>query len=248
MLPVVRHVAIALLFSLALAACSNPLAPPPTPTDGSKTGEEAYPAPNITTTAGTTATVAPGGYPPPGTTPTTAGQAPTVTVNPYPGPATATTAPGQPTATTVVGQPGPTAVPGPLVGPEWTILYSGDLNADGRADVVAYKASSVVPANTFTQPGFTNYKGAASTIVIVQADSAGRPQVMAEFTPQTVKSTAGTLATLSPAPAAFMVSVTPGARPLISVLEINASGATYRAAIGLVWSGSSYALFSGFGK
>lgn len=164
--------------------------------------------------------------------------------------------PGPGTPTAIVAQPAPTLAPAPvvapaasaaLVGPEWTILASGDLNGDKIADLVGIKlAQGVVPDATFTQPGFSVYKGPASEIVIVQAGGDGKPQIQAILTGGGLSAAGVGLASFSGA-AGYMVSVTPGVRPLVSILPINQAGAPLGRAVGLEWTGSGYALF-GRGK
>jgi hypothetical protein len=174
---------------------------------------------------------------------------------PYPAPGTAVVPTALiptagPVATTA---PGPIVVPapgGPLVGPEWTVLYQKDLNADGKADVVAVKlASGITPGATFKQPGFSAYKGPVLEMVIVQAGANGNPEIQASLTKSGL-SVGGVLLTSFNSPAAYMVNVTPGARPLVSIWAINAAGAPQGNLVGLEWNGiqGAYMLFGGLAK
>jgi len=155
-----------------------------------------------------------------------------------------------PVATTA---PGPITVPAPggqLVGPEWTILYQKDLNADGKSDVVGVKlASGITPDGTFKQPGFSAYKGPVLELVIVQDGSDGKPQILANLTKSGLTVGGVVLANFSN-PAAYMVSVTPGARPLVSIWAINAAGAPQGKLVGLEWNSvqGAYMLFGGLAK
>lgn len=161
----------------------------------------------------------------------------------------ATIAPG---ATAVPGSaPVPAAVPTSvarsLVGPEWTLLYAGDLNADSRADVVAIKLAQGVTADaTFRQPGYSAYKGPASEMVIVQAGDDGKPQVLLTLAGGRVQAGSNTVASVDGA-AAYMVNVTPGAQPLITIWGISAAGKPVGSAVGIEWN-NGYGLFGGLRK
>lgn len=171
----------------------------------------------------------------------------------YPAPGTPAVPTAAPPTTAPAATTAPIIVPaagGPLVGPEWTILYQRDLNADGQADVVAVKlASGITPDATFRQPGFSAYKGPVLEMVVVQAGSDGRPQVQASLSKGSLNSGGVSLAGFSN-PAAYMVSVTPGARPLVSIWAINTAGAPQGKLVGLEWNGAqrAYVLFGGLSK
>ncbi len=149
----------------------------------------------------------------------------------------------------------PTLAPGSesLVGPEWTIAYSGDLNADGRADVVAYKPGGVTPGPAFSRPGYTGYIGSVSEAVIVQADTAGRPQVLVRLSRSGI--TIGQQGAISfpPSndarnnPAAIMLLIDTTQPPAVAALPINSSGEPYTQAAGVRWNRSraAYELISG---
>jgi hypothetical protein len=178
-------------------------------------------------------------------TPIGDGKAPAAgTAYPAPG-STATVAP-----TTGATAAAPTVAPPPagsgsqsLVGSEWTLLASGDLNGDTKADVVAIKLTQgVTPDASFRQPPYSAYKGPASEMVIVQAGDDGRPQIQTVLTGGGLS--AGGVGLLSFGSAAgYMVYVTPGASPLVSIRAINAAGTPLGATAGLVWNGSRYALY-----
>jgi hypothetical protein len=162
--------------------------------------------------------------------------------------------------TAIEAQPAPAATPVPapaagqvaapgaaLVGPEWTILASGDLNGDSAGDVVGVKLIPNLTGDaTFKQPQYAAYKGPASEVVIVQAGADGKPQIQAIVTGGGLSVAGTTLATFAGA-AGYMVSITPGNRPVLSIQAITAAGAPSGRPIGLEWTGSGYALF-GRGK
>jgi hypothetical protein len=137
-----------------------------------------------------------------------------------------------------------------LVGTEWTLLYQKDLNVDGQADVVGVKlASGVTPDAMFKQAGYSIYKGPVAELVIVQAGSDGKPQIQASVTKGVLTVGGVVLADFSN-PAAYMVSVTPGSRPLVSIWAINAAGVTQGKLVGLEWNSAqgTYVLFGGLAK
>ncbi len=181
-------------------------------------------------------------------------------VTAYPAPATTVAPTTSAPATVVPTVPPPpatrpTLAPGAesLVGPEWTIAYSGDLNTDGRADVVAYKPGGVTPGPTFSRPGYTGYIGSVSEAVIVQADAAGRPQVLVSLSRSGI--TIGQRGAISfpPSndarnnPVAIMLLIDTTQPPTIAALPINSSGEPYTQAAGVRWNRSraAYELISG---
>ncbi len=149
----------------------------------------------------------------------------------------------------------PTLAPGAesLVGPEWMIAYSGDLNADGRADVVAYKPGGVTPGPAFSRPGYTGYIGSVSEAVIVQADTAGRPQVLVRLSRSGIMIGQQVATSFPPSndarnnPAAIMLLIDTTQPPAIAALPINSSGEPYTQAAGVRWNRSraAYELISG---
>jgi hypothetical protein len=217
-----RRFALVAVCALGLTACSlNPFASEPSPIPTASDGRAGQPLPADA-------------YPGPGT----------ATV-----PAATTVAPA-PQPTTAAAQPTAPAGQQPLVGPEWTILASGDLNADGRPDVVGIKlAQGVTPDATFRQPGYAAYKGPAAEMVIVQAGGDGRPQIQTALTRTALSSGSGTLASFSGA-SGFMVNVTPGTRPLVTIWPLSSAGAPLGRAVALEWSSAAatYVLFAGAAK
>lgn len=143
----------------------------------------------------------------------------------------------------------PTLAPGAdsLVGPEWTIAYSGDLNADGRADVVAYKPASVTPGPTFNRPGYTAYIGSVSEAVIVQADAAGRPQTLVRLSRSGIVIGPRMAVRFPPSneawnnPVAIMLLIETTQPPVIAALPINSNGEPYTQAAGVRWNRRSAA-------
>jgi len=82
----------------------------------------------------------------------------------------ATAAPSSPAARST-----PAALPA-LVGPEWTILTTGDFDRNGRADVVAYKPAPVFPR--VPGSGLPDTFGAAALeLVVVERTADGTPWV-----------------------------------------------------------------------
>ena len=183
----------------------------------------------------------------------------TVIVQTPPG---ATALPGAPDSTAVVpqatglpGQPIPPANPGAagqnsaLVGAEWTILYQGDLNSDGAADVVAYKPAPITLDAAFKQPAYAAYRGPIDALVIVQANPAGQPYIQAEISRVLLRSAGNTITGFAGA-SAHMVLISPGSQPLISLQQVGANGQPLGKPLGLNWDTATgrYAIFTGLSK
>jgi hypothetical protein len=166
-------------------------------------------------------------------------------------------APAEPTAapTALPVAPAPTIAPVPaaaaaqaLVGSEWTILASGDLNGDKVADVVGVKLSqAITPDATFKQPGYSAFKGPAAEMVIVQAGADGKPVIQAILTQGGLNAGGVGLTSFGNA-SAYMVNITPGSRPLLSIQALTAAGAPSGRIVALEWNGSNYVLFGGLAK
>ncbi|NWG19371.1 MAG: hypothetical protein HXY39_03505 [Chloroflexi bacterium] len=175
-------------------------------------------------------------------------------VTAYPAPATAipaTVAPPTiaPATATPIAPPGTES----LVGPEWTVAYRGDLNADGRADVVAYKPATITPGATFKRPEYAAYIGAASEAVIVQADTTGRPQMLVMMNLAGIMFGKQLAVSFPPSsnatynPVALMLLIGTAQPATVAVLPINSSGEPYTQAAGVRWNRSlgAYELISG---
>lgn len=213
MLPKARIIgALALCAGLALSACTNPFAARPSPTSEV----------SIMAEGAVTAYPVPGTVVVPTAIPTPAAQA----TDPQAAVTQPTVAPGSET----------------LVGPEWFIAYSGDLNADGRPDVVAYKAGGVLPGATFKRPEYSAYIGSASEAVIVQADATGKPQVLVSMSRTGISLGNRVAVTFPPSsdaarnPVALMILVGAAQPATISALPINAGGEPYTQAAGVRWN------------
>jgi hypothetical protein len=158
-----------------------------------------------------------------------------------PDPGTAATATQPSTGTVATPAPG---VAG-LLGPEWTVAYSGDLNQDGRADAIGWiPAAGVTKGPTFNQAQYANYTGPASQMVIVHGGADGRPQVRFVGTTAALTADGTALVSFDAArrPAAFMVQINPrGVPSLLDVLQVNASGEPFAQGIGIRWNTASQA-------
>lgn len=162
--------------------------------------------------------------------------------------------PTQPLAINTAEPPSPPtrapASPEPLVGPEWQVAFDGDLNRDGQRDVVAYKASSVVPdeaMGSFQQGPF-----AIVEMVIVQENQAGEPAVQASASPGDGIQAGGTELLPEeqfgePGPAAFLLGVDTESEAPVSLIPLNAEGKAYAQGVGLYWNEGhqAYRLFVG---
>lgn len=175
-------------------------------------------------------------------------------VTAYPAPATAipaTVAP--PTIAPATATPATPPGTESLVGPEWTIAYGGDLNADGRADVVAYKPAGVTPGPTFRRAEYAAYIGSVSEAVIVQADATGRPQILAALSRSGITLGNRLAVSFPPSsnamnnPVAIMLLIGTAQPATVAALPINSSGEPYTQAAGVRWNRSlaAYELVSG---
>ncbi|MEN9937586.1 MAG: hypothetical protein RLZZ387_4165 [Chloroflexota bacterium] len=225
-----RVLALIALLGVSLAACALPGQQATAQPEPGAVGEtpqlavESYPGPGTPTLVVPTApaTVAPGETPPP------------------------TAGPGQPTDPAAAVPPAAAPATGGLVGPEWTVAYSGDLNLDGRNDVIAWKPSTVQKGATLSQPLYANYVGTASELVIVHAGADNRPRVMFQGGLSSLAAGDRALVTFPASgptrPAAFMVQVNSrGVPSLLDVLQVNASGEPYAQGIGIRWDVASQA-------
>lgn len=158
----------------------------------------------------------------------------------------ATALPGQPVNPGAAGTPGQSSA---LVGAEWTILYQGDLNNDGAADVVAYKPAPVTLDASFKQSAYASYRGPIDSLVIVQSNPAGQPYVQAEISRVLLRSAGNTITGFAGA-SAHMVLISPASQPLISLQQVGANGQPLGKPLGLNWDTATgrYAIFTGLSK
>ncbi|MCG8348498.1 MAG: hypothetical protein MI924_12060 [Chloroflexales bacterium] len=148
---------------------------------------------------------------------------------------TATTAPTSipPTAVATVEPATATPAPSsPLVGPEWQVAFSGDINSDNIADVIAYKPSNITPIRFFSGPDYASYDRVASEIVIVQEVAGAQPQVLLRVAPQGITAITAPLAeypAFDPvsAVAAFLIAVDPRGLVPLNIIPITGSGEPY---------------------
>ncbi len=155
------------------------------------------------------------------------------------------TLPSMPTMLVATTTAEPTTLPvstpaaSSLVGPEWQIALEGDLNQDGRRDVVAYKASAIM-SDASMQSYTQELPFTISEAVIVQEGAQGMPQIQATVSVQGVY--AENIA-LIPAesfgesrPSAFLMGIDPQAEVPMNFIPLNASGEGYAQGFGLYWN------------
>jgi hypothetical protein len=217
-----RYLALTALLGVVLAACALPGQQPPAQPQATGAGEtplagQSYPPPGTATVAIPSATAQAG------TTPTVEGTAVAPTA-------------AAPAATTPVAG---------LLGPEWTVAYSGDLNLDGRADAIGWVPAQGVPKGpTFGQAQYARYVGPASQIVIVHASADNRPQVQFLGTGVELRAGSTLLASFDAArrPVGFMLNVNPSGTPsLLDLIQVNGSGEPMAQGIGIRWDAASQA-------
>lgn len=127
---------------------------------------------------------------------------------------------------------------GALVGPEWTVVSDGDINGDGRRDILAYKGGSVQPA--VPDPDFPLV---VSEAVVVQAGASGQPELFLSITTNQISVPGRTLLDFgrvpSSAPAAFQMRFDPASGVPIRLRGINTSGGATGQSFGITWDRSS---------
>jgi hypothetical protein len=126
-----------------------------------------------------------------------------------------------------------------LVGPEWQIAASGDLNEDGQRDVLAYRPASVTPAAAM-QSYLEEYPIVAARIAIVQEGSDGAPQTMLQIDERGVQTDGVYLSTYQAdvpelTPAAFLLQVGDSPDEVLAVIPINADGEGFAQGLGVYW-------------
>lgn len=257
MLQTARYICLIAVYLFGITACEQ-ISPSrtPTPLAGVKSNVQDTSAQQTSIALGTPIVGTISGTP--------GGPSGTLQLTPLPGQAVApgqTVAPGQAVAPGQTAAPGQATAPGQgvapatgaqsssLVGAEWTVLYQGDLNGDGAADVVAYKPANVTLDTAFQQPTYASYRGPVENFVVVQANPAGQPYVQAEASRILLRSS-GTTVTGFAAASAHMLLVSPGSQPLISLQQVAANGTPLGKPLGLTWDAASgrYTLFTGLAK
>ncbi len=140
--------------------------------------------------------------------------------------------------------PAPTATPlvsSTLVGPEWTIAASGDINGDGSTDVIAYKPANITRSPLVSSASYADYNLIASELVIVQEGADGRPQLQLGVTTDAIYA-ADTLLLDYPAedtlrtPAAFLLAVDAASPIPVRIIPLNSAGEPYTQGVGMAWN------------
>lgn len=163
-----------------------------------------------------------------------------------------------PTATSEPVPPSQTAAPTPMADlalpdPEWSIAYDGDLNQDGRRDVVAYRSSAIVPAPTMDGEA-QEMPWTVAEALIMQANDADQTdmQVQAAVSPRGVAAVDTVLLPAAqfgePGPAAFLMGVDPQAEDAqVQFIPLDETGNAYAQGFGLYWNEGqlAYRLFAG---
>jgi hypothetical protein len=144
---------------------------------------------------------------------------------------------GTPTATAVSITPPDISA---LVGPEWGIAYSGDINQDGQRDVVAYTETDITPVPDMVQY-YDEAPILAEQIVVVQEGSDGMPKTLLEVMPEGIRAGEDYLTTYQVedtqlTPAAFFLGVEAGEFAPITVLPLNATGEGFAQGVAIYWN------------
>jgi hypothetical protein len=144
---------------------------------------------------------------------------------------------GSPTVTIASGTPPDTSA---LVGPEWQVAYSGDINQDGQRDVVAYTETDITPVPDMEQY-YDQAPLLAAQVVVVQEGSDGMPKTLLEVMPEGIRAGDDYLTTYQVeepqlTPAAFFLGVDAGEFAPITLLPLNASGEGFAQGVAVYWN------------
>lgn len=135
-----------------------------------------------------------------------------------------------------------TPVPAALVGPEWTLLATGDLHGDGVEIVIAYKPTLVGLSNR--PANYADYNIAASEIAIVHRGVDGKPAIDAIVTTRAVfmggSSTPATMQGSGPtsSTAALLLSL-PSRDAALRVIPVGPNGDVVGGLFGFTWNSGS---------
>jgi hypothetical protein len=127
-----------------------------------------------------------------------------------------------------------------LVGPEWQVAYSGDINQDGQRDVVAYTEADITPVPDMEQY-YDEAQTLAEQVVVVQEGSDGMPRTLLEVMPEGIRAGDDYLTTYHVAdpqltPAAFFLNIEAGEFAPITVLPLNAAGEGFAQGVAIYWN------------
>jgi hypothetical protein len=123
-----------------------------------------------------------------------------------------------------------------IVGPEWSIAASGDINRDGIADVIAYK-----PADVDLSSPDSNYPLLASEVVIAQVSPGGGPEIVFSITPAQIWESGATLllypqGSAEATPAAFALRVRRSAPGVLTFVAVNSAGTFIAQSFDVIWA------------
>lgn len=157
-----------------------------------------------------------------------------------------TASPLPPTAAPPTAAP-PTATPqpAPLVGPEWTVITTGDFDGNGVLDVVATKASPVI----ISAPGGYPVSVQVSELVLVERRPDGGPRVRLALNSRGVFADGASIASFGDAnPAGFWVRSGEGAGAL-TITPLNGAGQQFTQDLLVAYSAeaAAYRLFPATG-
>jgi hypothetical protein len=121
------------------------------------------------------------------------------------------------------------------------VLGEGDMNGDGKPEVIAFVGSDVVPAGPFADPAYVDYDTVASRIVIGQEGEEGAVCLL-RITPDRITSRGDILLSFAvpslqqfSQPAAFLTRYQESSRVPISVIPLKPTGGRYMQGIGFAW-------------
>jgi len=122
-----------------------------------------------------------------------------------------------------------------MVGSDWLVVTSGDLNGDDIEEAVVYMPSKVVPSSIFSDPVYADYNIVAEEIVIAQKQNSGDPVVLLRVT--TEEATAGeeTLMTIEEEPVAFLARYAEDSYVPLVIVPLDSDGERESRGIGFDW-------------
>ncbi|NJN68576.1 MAG: hypothetical protein HC884_18635, partial [Chloroflexaceae bacterium] len=128
-----------------------------------------------------------------------------------------------------------------MAGAGAVILSEGDLNGDGKTEVMAFVGSDVVPSGTFADPAYVDYRIVASSLVIGQEGEEGAVCLL-RVTPDRITSKGEILLSFAvpssehfSQPTAFLTRYQEGGPMPLSVIPLKPTGGRYMQGIGFAW-------------
>jgi len=130
------------------------------------------------------------------------------------------------------------------LGPDAFVIANGDLNNDGKEEVLAALPSSLELSKEFSDPSYVDYDEVVSALIISQEgeEEGDEPVCLLRITTEQITAKGEMLLsfatpeseTFSP-PAAFLVKYLPDSSVPLAIIPLNSMGGRYMQGIGFAW-------------